>query len=155
MTELRRDLRFPSVDGAIEVMARLGVTIAAADLACQDWDRTFPDPDHLPAFLALLAAGDLSDMGKRVLGAFLFQALEDWWVDDPDSANAAVEAATVRTALAVMWRERDIHGYEFLYWGLHDEPDMLDADPAHWWAVTRLLRIDGPFDLSTLRDPAA
>ena len=142
-TPLRADLRWPSRAGAVEVMRRLGEDATEGDFECEDFEYTAADADRFGEYLDLLTAGDLSDAGKRVLGAFLFETLEELWGTLPHAAR--------RLTLEALWQDRAIHGHEFRYWAGLDRPDH--DDPAHWWEVQRFLRLDGPFDLSRLRPP--
>ncbi|NNJ24789.1 hypothetical protein LzC2_08490 [Planctomycetes bacterium LzC2] len=137
-------------------MARLGVDANSDYFTDQSWEHTHPYTEdrhaHLPAYLVLLADGELSDEGKRALGSFVFHSLEDAYrFIAPTDETWQFAQGTIRLTLLTLWRDRSIHGWEFLYWACWDRQiEELHEDPDEWFMLTRVLRLEQQFDLSTL-----
>lgn len=124
------DLRFPTIEGALEIAGHLGIDPDTINFECQDWEYTYPTPDQLQAFITTYQERTLSDAAKRVLGCFIFQALDDYLGDGGAEA-------LVRDTLEMLVREYRIHEPEFRYWSLVDLDDEERGKPEDWFYITR------------------
>jgi hypothetical protein len=124
-------LRWPTVDGALEVARYLEIDPATIDFTCQDWEYTYPRDEQLPDFIRAYRDFPLSDLAKRVLGCFLFETLEG------HLANDGAEQL-VHEVLAMLKRDYHIHEPEFRYWSLIDREEEDKGGPECWWDITPL-----------------
>ena len=46
------DLRYPTIEGALELARHLRIDPDTIDFSGQDWEYTYPELDQLPAFIA-------------------------------------------------------------------------------------------------------
>ena len=127
-----QDLRYPTVDGALEVVRHLGIAPDSIDFTCQDWEYTYPELEQLPDFVRAYTNFALSDSAKRVLGCFIFQTLEGYL-----STGAPEEF--VHKTLQMLKQDYTIHEPEFRYWSLVDDEED-QRDPEDWWYITRFAR---------------
>ncbi|MCA9072121.1 MAG: hypothetical protein KDA84_24505 [Planctomycetaceae bacterium] len=127
------EVPYPTDEGANELAAYLDVQPEAILCSDQDWEYIYPKLEQLPIFLDLYRTKPLSDQAKRVVGCFIFQALEYHLKD-------AGEPTLVLDSLKMLHADYRIHQPEFEYWSCLDCDDSeLGPEETHF-AITKYVR---------------
>ena len=85
--------------------------------------------EQLPGFISAYRSNCLSNAGKRVLGCFIFQALDDYLGD-------GASESLVRETLQLLAADYHIHETEFRYWAHIDVDDQDQGESNDGFHIT-------------------
>jgi len=107
---------YPDIQAAEEVAMLLGVPVGEILKEPQDWEYAFPEAEDLDRYVMVYEGSFLSKKAKRLLGVFIFQALEN-------HLEAGGSPKVAASPLDLLLEDIDIHQPEFDYWAMEHVTD--------------------------------
>ena len=119
---------FPDESACQSILAKLGRDEKQIALFGQDWEYLLADEVLLPEYTRLYESNETTDLEKRVLGCFIIQSIEN-------RLPNAISAEETRSHLRLLWKDRQIHQSEFVYWSVNEE-----EKEEHMFLITKYIR---------------